>query len=364
MMKNWKYYKHPEMLLWEDEVSNWAYGVINTFASMEGILVRNPLSLLLNVSGKSGKRAGKEDIKVIRNGLQNLVDKNLIEIKLFNNGIMEDTDKTFNGVDDTNKITATDEIIVVIKELQDKMFTVIYIEDIRKMFGVTFKKQMRLLKVYIAIMSESFNKPRFQVGFDKIKIKSNISTNTTVAKYVALLTERQILSKVNAFKTNIEGIYNYARYEDRHLLGSDEYINANEEARALRNLKRSINSPSKRAIEDLFGQDDIIEEVKVEEELIDEFPYAFESWQGSCPLTSYIACNDDTVEFYIDSVKYASYDYDKSISMLKSKKIIDNKNSFIHKLVKESGKINVAVKENGDEFLRLLYENKILKSVV
>ena len=363
-MRNWNYYKHSEELLRESVYVNYAYAVLRNFATVDGVVVTNPFSLLMLLGNKNCKKASKSDIELIRGTLQRLLDMKLIELREFSKGMLVTTDKVFETDDTTNKVKASDNIIAIVKDIECEYFIPVYFEDIQKMFGITLKKQLKLFEVYLAIMSESYNKKVFKITFDEIKVKSNISTNTTVAKYVALLTERQILSKVNAFKTNIEGIYNYARYEDRHLLGSDEYINANEEARALRNLKRSINSPSKRAIEDLFGQDDIIEEVKVEEELIDEFPYAFESWQGSCPLTSYIACNDDTVEFYIDSVKYASYDYDKSISMLKSKKIIDNKNSFIHKLVKESGKINVAVKENGDEFLRLLYENKILKSVV
>lgn len=363
-MKTWKYYKHPHELLEEDVSVGWAYGILKQFASIDGIVVTNPLSLLLLLGGKTGNKANKDDLDYIRYSLQRLLDMKLIRLQEFSKGVLVDTTKTFTCNDLANRVKATDNIVVLIEDIEPEYFTSVYLDDVRKMFGLTLKKQSKLFGVYVAIMSESYSKKVFKTTFDEIKVKSNISTNTTVSKYVALLTERQILSKVNAFKTNIEGVYNYARYEDRHLLGSDEYIKVNEEARELRNLKRSANSPAKRTIEDLFGQDDVIEEPKVEEELIDVFPYDFESWQGSCPLTSYIACDDESVDFYIDSVKYASYGYDKSINIFKNKKIIDNKNSFIHKLVKESGKINIAVKENGDDFLRLLYKNKILKSVV
>ena len=82
-MRNWNYYKHSEELLRESVYVNYAYAVLRNFATVDGVVVTNPFSLLMLLGNKNCKKASKSDIELIRGTLQRLLDMKLIELREF-----------------------------------------------------------------------------------------------------------------------------------------------------------------------------------------------------------------------------------------------------------------------------------------
>lgn len=366
-----KFYKHPQKLISEGATVNWVYAMLNEYATSEKFVMTNPFLLATLLADKEGRKGGGNDVKKFKESLQFLVNNNYIELyTLTHKGLNKTVEYSFVDKGNTTIIKSTDNICVRIVDLKESdVFIKAYHIDIEKMMGIKWSDACKMLMVYLAIMKEAYKEDVVTVPFSDLRTTTGIKTNVTISKIVGLLKEHEILNKTNKFIGYQEGCYRYVRYHNSHLIGNEEALERENLDRENRNAKRKYATFGLAKAEDLFGADDeVIEETNEDyskEHTTEEFPYDFKVYNKSCPLDSYISVSNNAVDFYIDNCRRGGGSYEDVSELMISKNVLENENSFIHRLAKDNGSINIVLKEAKSElFLEKLHTLNILKNVV
>lgn len=363
-----RFYKHPNELIDKGTGINYIYALMNEFSTNEKYVFNNPLFLIMSLTNTGKCKLNGRDIGKLKEHLQYLLDNNYIAICTMTEKGLEITNN-YSFTDTANKYNIKSTDCICIKLLQreyEEGFTKVYLSDVEKLNKLTFAEASKLFNTYVAIMKHSFNADVIKVSFNEIKLASGMKSKNSISRSVNLLKEYEILNKTNDMEGTKEGCYRYVRFVNSHLLGSEEDLKRKEEEKKERNFKRRYTTFQLEESEDIFGADDVneIEEV-TNNNTIKEFPYSFEVHKNNCVANSYLSVNKDTVDVFIDNSKCGTGDYDYIKNLLTNANVLNNKNSIIHKLAKESSTINVVLKDlKADNFLKVLSNEKILKNVV
>ena len=372
-----KFYKHPNTLIGEEAGINYLYGLLNKYAISEGYIFSNPIFLITSYCNfGEGRLNGREGNK-IKVDMQFLLDGGYISIyKPTDKGIIKSSEYSFIPAEGKQTIKSSDGILLKVeREAIAQDFTKVYMQDLEKLNTLRFSDATKSFHVYLSIMKRSYCNDVIKVSFGDIKKTTGIKTNKAVSRIVEMLNEKEVLAKTNNLVNFQEGCYVYARYCNKHLLGAEEKLKEKEEERETRNAKRRYATFKLEEAEDLFGSNDYIEpeaEEKVEEDInyeeevfVEEYPYSIIVHNDSCPSETYLSVDKNGADFYINNSRCGGGAYKDIVDLITSKKVIDNKNSIIHKLAKEDSNINVLLKDNkSKEFLKYLSSKIILKNVV
>ena len=376
------FYKHPNELIDKGAGINYIYALLNEFSTNEGYIYNNPLFLIMSCTNIGKAKLNGRDLSKLKGYFQYLLDNNYIQIYTMTEEGLSNTE-TFSFLEEENKkaIKVTDNICVKLSALDyAEGFTKSYLADIEKLNRLTIGDASKLFLVYISIMKYSYGRDVIEVSFSEIKKIGGIKSNSSISRSVGLLKEYQILNKTNSIKGNMEGTYNYVRFHNSHLLGSEKELLEKEKERQGRNFKRKYTTFAFEQSENFFGSDDNVEpfkeegtltsntvttETEAQEKYAGDYPYKFEVYNHNCPANSYLAVHKDHIDVYCNNSRSGGGDYRDIIKLLTDSKVLNNQNSIINKMGKDAGAINIVLKDSkADAFLNLLSTEKILKNVV
>ena len=331
--KNSKFYKHPNKLMKEDIGINYAYALLNEFSTQEGYVYINPI-LLISTLATSSSRLNGRDMSKIKESFQYLLDNNYIKLNLITHkGIEYVDDYCFIANEDKVAVKSTDAVVIeLLEQACEEGFTKVYHNDINKLHDFKWSEANKSFMVYLAIMRFSYNSDVITVSFNEIKKVSGIKSNNSIAKIVATLDEYNILNKTNSYSDGKEGCYRYVRHMNKHLLGTEEQLQRNKEEREERNNKRSVKAKE--------------EKLEIPVNTSDNISLVFETWQGNCPEDSYLSVKGNLVEYYLNNSKLGVNSCIETIELLNNENVVNNPKSFINKMMRGSGKINVVFKDS------------------